>query len=445
LPDQPAGTFDEGSGITGAEMCPDVEFDDAGIPRQVLHRWRDYELPNCMLLSANTQSEVGSAPRFSRELFVQTVHRTTNPSRAIVRRAVWYLNGPRNPALYPRSIEREVQQRYTKRGIGPAEPAYPTLTATHKKTRGYASINLGPSHCAIIEAPGACGPEWSRNVALEYRAEWGGIPDEEAREAIGEIVGFITGRRLIQVGETGFDANGHPVEEISINPWGDNTVALCGNGDRPPVPLGPLDGPRQLESVMALLVPAYLSLRPNLGLKSALWQYWLARETTADAGLTRISAAVDGLATRWLKSARAKTRGVYLPKEEYDSLTHSDFATIRQKLALVADRDSIIRILEGAFDIRGVAEKRTQFLRELGLQIGATELAAFKARHAPAPGTGPVSREAFRGTIRAIDAYRCTFERILLKLLGYVGDYIDYTAEGHLATPLDQPVAGDLT
>jgi hypothetical protein len=227
-----------------------------------------------------------------------------------------------------------------------------------------------------------------------------------------------------------------------VNPWGDNAVALCGTPDRSPLPLGPLRESRQLEPVLEQLVPAFLSMRDKLDLTSAIWQYWLAREATADVGLMIISAAVNGLATRWLQSSRSKTQGIYLPKDEFSALTRGEFTAIREKLAHIPGRDFIMRTLESAFEIRGVVLKRDTFLSEIDLPIGSVEREAFKARNAPAHGTGAGTREEQRKMIRAVDAYICTFERIVLKLLDYAGEYIDYTAPNYPRTPLNQPLAG---
>ena len=44
--------------------------------------------------------------------------------------------------------------------------------------------------------------------------------------------------------------------------------------------------------------------------------------------------------------------------------------------------------------------------------------------------------------IRHGNAYHIAFARIILKLLGYIGPYIDYSAPGFPEIPLEQPLAG---
>jgi hypothetical protein len=58
--------------------------------------------------------------------------------------------------------------------------------------------------------PDEVGPKWSKNLGIEYAWKGGAIPDENTRDAIGEVIGFVTGRRLMPVGSTTFDAAGYP-------------------------------------------------------------------------------------------------------------------------------------------------------------------------------------------------------------------------------------------
>ena len=42
------------------------------------------------------------------------------------------------------------------------------------------------------------GPSWSKCLSIEYRPAWGGILEDRDREAIGALVGFLSGRELTQ-------------------------------------------------------------------------------------------------------------------------------------------------------------------------------------------------------------------------------------------------------
>ena len=71
------------------------------------------------------------------------------------------------------------------------------------------------------------------------------------------------------------------------------------------------------------------------------------------------------------------------------------------------------------------------FFEELGLNIDAAEKKAIKARnkmiHSRVTASG---QEQIKDLVRLSFAYRTLFHRVMLKLLGYSGKYIDYATEG---------------
>jgi hypothetical protein len=426
-------------------MLTEVELTEDGGLHEVTHILRTYTLPDCSIDSVSNGGPTGEVPTFSFDLSPWRVSRTAPPPREVARLTEWYLNGPHQHAgttVFPRTMRRELSQEYERRGLGDNGPGYPPITLQQGEDIGYASITYGDKRFLLYQVPRGCGPEWSHNMGIEFRAEWGGIPTSDDREAIGEIVSFLIGRRLVHVGYTSFDAEGLPVEEVSFNPWGDNVVALCDMPDRPPVKLDPWTDRLRLETALVQLAPPYLSVRDDLGLKVALWHYWLSREASLGIDLTIISAALDRVSDKWLKSNKSKAQGVYLAKKEFDALTTDEFARIEAKLAHVEGREFVMGTLRKAFEVRGVVVKRNTFLKELKLPVGPVEEAAFRARGGAAHGGGAVSEEERRSMIRHGDAYRTAFARVVLKILGYSGSYVDYSAPDFPETLLDQPQAG---
>ncbi len=401
-----------------------------------------YTLPNTHIRSRTTTYISGeSTETFEYELGLWCVQRTAVPTAEPVRLTEWYMNGPDMGIIYPRSMIRKLTEEYEKRPMG-SDGVYPGISLKHEHHCGYAIIQHGDRRFIIFEVPKGCGPAWSRNLGIEYRPEWGGIPSDDEREAISEIVSFVVGRRLLHIGHTTFDSSGWPIDEVSYNPWGDNVMALCGRHDRSPIKLDPFAERRRLEVVLQQVVLPYLALRDELGLKDALWRYWLSRESTSGIDLPIISAAVETLAGKWLKSNKSQTQGVYLPKEQYDAIVRDSFAAISQQLEGVAGKERIMRTLENAYQITGVRAKIDTFFSELGLPIGPAENKTINARHAPAHGASITSDAEFKKILRASDAYHTLFERVMLKLLGYQGAYLDRSTPGWPETPIDRPMAG---
>lgn len=441
-PNMAIGDFLTGVKLTGFTENAEVRRRDDG-ELEVVRRKHVYDLPDCHILNRSTHWAKDEPETFACDLSPRCVRRAVRPPVDPTRLTDWYLNGPHADEMYPGVIGRELGEEYRKTVFG-ARAVYPALSMQQEENAGYALVEYEGGRFLVYATPRGCGPSWSHNIGIEFRDEWGSIPDEERRIAIGEIVAFVVGRRLIHVGSTAFDGSGWPVAEVSYDPWGNNVAAVCAMPDHAPIKFGRQTPHDRLETSLAQLVTPYIDMREELGLKDVLWLYWLSREATPGIDLLIAAAALERLMDRWLRSRRSKTGNVYLSGREFKAITRDEFAAITAKLEGVAGQEYIMRTLENAFEIRGVRAKRDAFFSELGLPIGPIEDQALKARNPVAHGYGGPANSAANSeqTIRNGDAYLTLLDRVLLKLLGYAGSYVDRSAPHFPETPLDRPMAG---
>lgn len=144
----------------------------------------------------------------------------------------------------------------------------------------------------------------------------------------------------------------------------------------------------------------------------------------------------------WYLSRKSKSRGIYMPKKEFDELLGDELATIEEKPREVKHGERMVRRMRGTFNF-GATESMEFFLEELGLPIGPTERSALRARNSMAHGSSALLDESrYQEMINDTLSYRTLFNRILLKILGYNGDYVDYSAKGWPERPLDEPLGG---
>ena len=260
---------------------------------------------------------------------------------------------------------------------------------------------------------------------------------------MGEIASFVIGRRLMNIGYSAYGSRGKPIEEVAINPWGESIVSVCASADLSPIPIDilplPPDDIWRLEQALRQLVPTYLALRNELGLRDALWRYWLCQETAIGIDLPIIAAGVDMISKAWFK--KTKPRMLYISSDELDQLLGEEFTLIIKRLKGVSGGDKVIAHLRNANNWSGT-DKILNFLRGLKLPIGSVEIEAIKSRHGMAHGSLATAGENYRPLIVAKHAYQTFFSRIMLKILGYDGTYIDYSAKGFPHTPLDVPMRG---
>ena len=352
----------------------------------------------------------------------------------------WYLNGPQK-MVFGRITSHQITSRYvrTRDGKAPTE-----VRSNHVGgTRDHALVDLDNLSFVVHAVPSEIGPGWARPVGIEYRRDdKRAIPPESTRRAIEEIVSFVLGRRLMRVGFTSFNAAGDPIEVESINPWGTNIRETCGSCDDSPFPIQiNIEGSIDVETLLNLLVPRYLQSRDELKLGEALVQYWAACEAPLGPNLVLHRAAVEGLKTAWFESTRTKSRRQYMNRSDFDALLGDVLREAERKLSGVDKGDRILRRMKDANNM-GSNEEVENFFAEIRLALGKTEEDARHAQNAPAHGRTIKSNEDLLKWTRHYAASRVLFQRTLLQLLGYEGDYLDKTTIGIPIRPISEPAGG---
>jgi hypothetical protein len=397
-----------------------------------------YELEHCTLGTVSTRG----IRELEAELRTYRVRRTAAEPGERAWLTQWYLNAPRNELIYTRLVRRERRETYRRERENPrVEDAFGENW--HRSSGRHAFVETPDFGFVVERVPKELGPRWSRGLAIEYRDEWGDVPDEGTRESVANCLGFVMGRPLIGVGHTAFDERGFAIEDVALAPSSDTDLAsLCRQGGQPPVRLDSGGYTDILESLLGGLVPRYLELNAEFDLDDVLWGYWLFGRLPLGANLPVLATSLEMLKRDWYSSRKSKSRGVYMPKKEFDDLLGDELAVVEEKLAGVEYGDRIARRMRSAFNL-GANESMEFFFEELGLPIGPLERAALRARNPMAHGSAELldegrHQEMFDNT----QSYRTLFNRVLLKLLGYDGAYVDYSARGWPERPLDEPLGG---
>ena len=229
----------------------------------------DYKLSNCAvkstLLRGNESFEAGLITHRVRRSFLK---RECAETAWLTK---WYLNAYRRNTslLYPRSVKRELKEEYRKEREFLGEDI--TFEGYRKGALGLCAFVETPDVSFVVQpVPNELGPPWSKCLGIEYRHEWGGVPDADDRKVIASVLSFLMGRPLVGVGYTTFDGRGHAVEQVAINPSAGNLVAMCQRLEQPPINLDQRRPPAIFEGLLREMVPCYLALREELNLDEAL-------------------------------------------------------------------------------------------------------------------------------------------------------------------------------
>ena len=142
----------------------------------------------------------------------------------------------------------------------------------------------------------------------------------------------------------------------------------------------------------------------------------------------------------WYESSGSKSKGVYMPASDFRKLTQDGIELIRGRLGQHEYADRIVRRLGGCFTF-GVAEKFDNFFAELGLPVSKAEKDAIQSRNRVVHGGG-LDESMWDDYVEKRKTYQTLLNRVILKLLGYEGLYIDYGTVGFPQRALSEPSGG---
>ncbi|MGG4012476.1 hypothetical protein [Bacillus smithii] len=357
--------------------------------------------------------------------FVEKKYNNGNNLRSLTE---WYLNGPNQNFLFNRTSERVYteESKLIRTDINVDKIINGESISLN---RDYLLVELDDYKFIIHSVPKQIGPDWSNNIGIEYSVEFGKIPDENEREGISEIVSFLFGRHLLKVGYTEYDENNYPIRQVGQDPWGNNVVSKCKSMGFYPIKIDDYKYWGKAEELLKELVPIYIKYRNELNLKDALWSFWISEDVPVGTNIPIIANALEILKNGWFKSNKSKTKGVYMPKKQFDELLDESFMEIEEKLKGHKFADRILRRIKGSFNM-GVNESLDFFFEEIGLKVGEVEKKAIKSRNSVIHGTHSTSDEDLEKIIFYSKVYKTLFHRAFLKLLLYKGEYIDYSITG---------------
>ncbi|MHA1882235.1 MAG: hypothetical protein ACTSUO_04240 [Candidatus Thorarchaeota archaeon] len=338
----------------------------------------------------------------------------------------WYLNGTDNSFILKRPSWMRYENRLTIERKDVEKRVFETSSKGGSSDHALIKCAGFTFILSMVQKP--LGPSWSRNIGIEYRSDLGRIPTRTERISISEILSFIFGTQLLNVGHTCCDQSNVLIERVGRNPWGGDAKYRCAKPEVPPMNITTYEGGAKFESIAEEIIPEYLKLREKLKLDQVLWRYWMGSKMPIGTDIPIYHNGIEILANNWFKINKSRTKGVYMKKRKFYKLLHEEFASIDMILDNHCYKDEILNKIKNSYRM-GVRERLDQFLDELDIKIGNLESEALVNRNSMIHDYVETSGNEER--INKLSyAYRTMFHRILLKILGYSGRYVDYTVEG---------------
>lgn len=348
----------------------------------------------------------------------------------------WFLNGPTDHIFWERT-ERKEKINYIRNRYDSEDKKIDSIDISAKSEASggdYLWMDLSDFQFLIGKVPNEFGPEWSSNIGIEYKKEWGGIPNIRQREEIEELCSFIFGRQLLSIGYSLLDQKDKLVEAYCHDPWGKNAKSFCSNVAYPPIRI---DFPfsRSPKELISQLMPKYFESSDLLRLTEAVWYIWVSREMPIGTNLPILAAALESIINGWFKS-KSESHGVYLKKEIFESSIEKEIDKIRKKLDAIfeteKERSNVQKIVNKILRANefGVMERYRIFFEEIDLKAEPHEWKAINERHKFVHGHARFKEADWSKVLSYVNTYETLLNKVILKLLGYSGKYIDRSTAG---------------
>lgn len=365
------------------------------------------------------------------------VHQQTQSEVEICREC--FVNSVKNPFIFMGLQERE-KESILNGNIN--DDIRELMVSRTEEYNSKIHVKYGSNAFDIVNIEKDKTPEWCNKIAIEYKREYGYIPNEEERIRISNFVSFILGKQLLCIGRYECDAqmtmlNG---EFNNAKSFGYELKKLCTFPAKPPVEYGEYKNRYHFINTLESLLPKYLEQYETYQFVEIFDYYWYARMLSIEVNLPLAATVLERIMRSWYSSTGSKTKGVLIAKREFEKLTTKLIEEIELKLGEYQYKDNIVNRINGCYNM-GVRERFDIFFEEIQLSVGEMERKAMKARNIMSHGGKTREQEDVQNDILVNEAYFVLINRVIMKILKYKGDYIDYSTIGYPIRNIDE-VAG---
>lgn len=286
------------------------------------------------------------------------------------------------------------------------------------------------------------GPQWSTNISISYYEDYGRIPNSEERGIIREYISFLAGKRLIYTGESHYDENGNVIGFVMESPrtYGMDIKSLCAQVGCAPIRNDITASQNYFETFIKYIEP-FEKFYSTLDFQSLFSAYWYAHEIAKPMDLPILSGALEHLMKKWYSEIKLNPETVLMDKKEFSKCIMPIIEKVEEQFE---GTEYVERMKRSILNINrmSVNEQVTNFFTEISLPIGEEEKKALRARNFSAHGS---FREGdYREQYLLSRVYECLISRVVLKLLGYKGFYVDYGTIGYPMKEIDCPIGCDV-
>lgn len=275
------------------------------------------------------------------------------------------------------------------------------------------------------------GPDWSNNISITYNQKYGRIPSEEERGIIHDYLSFIIGKRLIYIGESSYDGQGNKIGFVmeAPNNLGFDIRELCSKSPTPPIQ-HTYRNVKDFITIIEKQLDSFEEIYNKLNLKSFFLSYWYAKGILKPYDLPILAGALEELIRQWYKNIEKNKDTVLIKKAEFNKRIKPVKELVIEQFK---DTGYEQRMLDSIGNINrmSVTERFENFFIGINMPVGKEERKAMAARNRPAHGNISYDIDSYKNQILQSEIYDRIIARIILCLINYDGEYIDYGMVGY--------------
>lgn len=329
------------------------------------------------------------------------------------------------PADFDKTTFRNIKLSTKKVRIGLDE--YDDSIANYvgsSSSMDYIEIDLPDVKLIVSKVPDVFLPEGLHGICFEFRQPVSEILYNKLLKNLKHLISFLLGNKLTHVGYS--VVNGEYLKEAFLYNR-EREVSIDKNkGSMPPIKFNRRYEWGNLSWLIHKLLPSYLKLESILELNQVLSRYWISKSIPVGVNLPILANAIEILASKYLKYT-GKFKMENIPDIEYLNLIKEELGLLEKKLSDLEGGSAMINKIKGA-NKKVPSEKINYFFTLLQLEVGKSEKAAINLRNKMAHSSRDYTDDntAYDDLILT-RVYQVLFNRVMLKLLGYDGYYIDYS------------------
>lgn len=255
-------------------------------------------------------------------------------------------------------------------------------------------------------------------------------PSEDEIKTIINFLCFIFGSIMIPVGYISFGENYSIIDQVYKSNYYKDVKKIMMLSSMPAIPLDFEYIKKekinfvQIEERLSGLLKKYADNEQTFILDKIIAYVKCARLSFLDVMMQPLATAIDLLQQIWFKSNKTPSQGKYLKDEQYNEILSKYLESIDKDLAGCLEKDIILNKIKRANNYT-LSDREKRFFEEIGLKISEVENTILRERNKSMHGI--IGKHDYdRLLALTYGAYALT-NRIILKLLDYRGDYVDYS------------------